>query len=106
MNEFGPLSSWSRGQTLFNWSNSILDLAMFMHLMRTRLDDSLPTAGSGLHPPLPPPEYIPPLGASINTWPNIVKNKETIDFCVDQFYHLMTRFGIDNIVWTFTIDTN
>ncbi len=31
--------------------------------------------------PDPPPEYIPPIGKSLNTWPNIIKNKENIDFC-------------------------
>ena len=56
----------------------------------TRLDDR-GQAGSTDYPPSTPPEYIAPLGASINTWPNIVKNKDTIDFCVEQFHHLMTR---------------
>ena len=33
----------------------------------------------------PPHEYIPPIGASMNTWPNIIKNKENIDFCSGEF---------------------
>jgi hypothetical protein len=64
---------------------------MFMLIFRTML---MQDAGSSETPPAPPPEYISPVGASINTWPNIVKNKENIDFCVDQFYHLMNRFDL------------
>ena len=38
----------------------------------------------------PPHEYIPPIGASVNTWPNIIKIKENIDFCSGEF-NLMNR---------------
>ena len=64
---------------------------MFLTLYQTKL---MAETGSLASPPDPPPEYIPPLGASINTWPNIVKNKENIDFCVGQFYHLMNRLAL------------
>ena len=61
---------------------------MFLTLYQTKL---MAEPGTLASPPDPPPEYIPPIGASINTWPNIVKNKENIDFCVGEFYHLMNR---------------
>ena len=32
--------------------------------------------------PNPPDAYIPPIGASVNTWPNIYNNLLDIDFCV------------------------
>ena len=35
--------------------------------------------------PEPPEGYVPPLGASRNTWTNIYKNKGRIDYCVAQF---------------------
>ena len=35
--------------------------------------------------PEPPSGYIPPEGASRNTWANIYKNKGRIDYCVQQF---------------------
>ena len=35
--------------------------------------------------PEPPSGYIPPQGASRNTWANIYKNKGRIDYCVQQF---------------------
>ena len=63
---------------------------MFMNLMHTMLDDTTdPNDVSG--PVDPPPTYIPPLGASRATWPNILKNKGNIDYCVDQFFHLTNR---------------
>jgi hypothetical protein len=64
---------------------------MFLTLYQTKL---MAEPGSLAAPPDPPPEYIAPIGASINTWPNIVKNKENIDFCVGEFYHLMNRSAI------------
>ena len=33
----------------------------------------------------PPPSYVPPMGASPMTWPNIYRNLKDIDYCVDQF---------------------
>ena len=33
----------------------------------------------------------PPIGASANTWANIYKNKQRIDYCVDQFAYLTNR---------------
>ncbi len=64
---------------------------MFGSLMQSMLDDSSdPNDASAIQPP--PPSYIPPLGASRATWPNIMKNKGNIDYCVDQFFHLMNRF--------------
>ncbi len=64
---------------------------MFLMLCQTKL---MAEPGTLSYPPEPPPEYIPPIGASINTWPNIVKNKENIDFCVGEFYHLMNRLVV------------
>ena len=64
---------------------------MFMNLMHSVLADSTdPSDSSGIVDP--PPSYVPPLGASRATWPNIMKNKGNIDYCVDQFFHLMNRF--------------
>ncbi len=37
------------------------------------------------------PGYLPPLGASPYTWPNIYKNMKRMDFCVDKFDFLSTR---------------
>jgi hypothetical protein len=34
--------------------------------------------------PGPPAGWIPPIGASTNTWANIYKNKQRIDYCTDQ----------------------
>ena len=65
--------------------------AMFMNLMRTTLVDSA-DQDDPAGPVPPPPSYGPPLGASRATWPNILKNKANIDYCVDQFYHLTTRY--------------
>jgi hypothetical protein len=74
---------------------------MFLTLYQTKL---MAESGSLGTPPDPPPEYIPPIGASINTWPNIVKNKENIDFCVGEFYHLMNRsvieFWLPRLIYT------
>jgi hypothetical protein len=34
--------------------------------------------------PGPPAGWIPPIGASTNTWANIYKNKQRMDYCTDQ----------------------
>ena len=36
----------------------------------------------------PPPSYVPPTGASYQTWPNVYMNLKNIDYCVDQFDQL------------------
>lgn len=41
--------------------------------------------------PKPPPGYMPPLGASPYTWPNIFKNMKRMDYCVDKFDFLGNR---------------
>ena len=41
--------------------------------------------------PGPPAGWVPPIGASSNTWANIYKNKQRIDYCVDQFAYLTNR---------------
>eukprot|EP00960_Hanusia_phi_P041109 754827-Hanusia_phi.AAC.16 len=41
--------------------------------------------------PGPPAGWVPPIGASANTWANIYKNKQRIDYCVDQFAYLTNR---------------
>ncbi|KAJ1475976.1 hypothetical protein T484DRAFT_1908738 [Baffinella frigidus] len=41
--------------------------------------------------PGPPAGWMPPIGASSNTWANIYKNKQRIDYCVDQFAYLTNR---------------
>ena len=41
--------------------------------------------------PGPPAGWIPPIGASSNTWADIYKNKQRIDYCVDQFAYLTNR---------------
>ena len=62
-------------------------------LVFTRLDEaSTSTDTSGLSGPTEPPAgYIPPLGASRATWPNIMKNKSSMDYCAEEFHHLMNR---------------
>ena len=42
--------------------------------------------------PGPPAGWIPPIGASTNTWANIYENKQRIDYCTDQFAYLTNRF--------------
>ena len=37
------------------------------------------------------PGYMPPLGASPYTWPNIFKNMKRMDYCVDKFDFLGNR---------------
>ena len=64
--------------------------AMFMHLLRTKLEDSAGSSDAA-GPVDPPPTYIPPMGASAATWPNILKNKSNIDYCVEEFHYLITR---------------
>ena len=41
--------------------------------------------------PGPPAGWVPPIGASSNTWANIYKNKQRMDYCVDQFAYLTNR---------------
>mmetsp|Transcript_42706 Transcript_42706/g.85905 ORF Transcript_42706/g.85905 Transcript_42706/m.85905 type:complete len:86 (+) Transcript_42706:116-373(+) len=41
--------------------------------------------------PKPPPTYLPPIGASQGTWPNIYKNLKRIDYCTEQFDYLSNR---------------
>eukprot|EP00960_Hanusia_phi_P032286 749787-Hanusia_phi.AAC.1 len=41
--------------------------------------------------PVPPPTWIPPLGASRRTWSNVYKNKSNIDYCVAEFHYLSNR---------------
>jgi len=43
--------------------------------------------------PQPPPNYVPPTGASAMTWPNIYRNLKRIDYCTEQFNHI--RFVLD-----------
>eukprot|EP00283_Hemiselmis_rufescens_P007761 CAMPEP_0173434146 /NCGR_PEP_ID=MMETSP1357-20121228/12090_1 /TAXON_ID=77926 /ORGANISM="Hemiselmis rufescens, Strain PCC563" /LENGTH=83 /DNA_ID=CAMNT_0014398957 /DNA_START=23 /DNA_END=274 /DNA_ORIENTATION=- len=46
--------------------------------------------------PKPPPGYMPPLGASSYTWPNIFKNMKRMDYCVDNFDFLGNRIKCIN----------
>mmetsp|Transcript_38764 Transcript_38764/g.32718 ORF Transcript_38764/g.32718 Transcript_38764/m.32718 type:complete len:83 (+) Transcript_38764:3-251(+) len=41
--------------------------------------------------PAPPPTYVPPIGASFNTWPNVYTNLKNIDYCTDQFNYITNR---------------
>mmetsp|Transcript_51449 Transcript_51449/g.75262 ORF Transcript_51449/g.75262 Transcript_51449/m.75262 type:complete len:81 (-) Transcript_51449:325-567(-) len=41
--------------------------------------------------PQPPPNYVPPTGASAMTWPNIYRNLKRIDYCTEQFNHISNR---------------
>jgi hypothetical protein len=38
--------------------------------------------------PAPPPTYVPPVGSSFNTWPNVYTNLKNIDYCTDQFNYI------------------
>merc|ERR1712205_126043 len=41
--------------------------------------------------PAPPPTYVPPVGSSFNTWPNVYTNLKNIDYCTDQFSYITNR---------------
>mmetsp|Transcript_23847 Transcript_23847/g.56956 ORF Transcript_23847/g.56956 Transcript_23847/m.56956 type:complete len:95 (+) Transcript_23847:35-319(+) len=41
--------------------------------------------------PNPPSGYVPPAGASPNTWPAIYNNLQNIDYCTENFSHLGNR---------------
>jgi len=44
----------------------------------------------------PPKTWVPPMGASARTWVNIMKNKNNIDYCVNQFHYLSNRIKCIN----------
>mmetsp|Transcript_20324 Transcript_20324/g.29841 ORF Transcript_20324/g.29841 Transcript_20324/m.29841 type:complete len:86 (-) Transcript_20324:295-552(-) len=41
--------------------------------------------------PNPPDDYLPPTGASPNTWPAIYNNLQNIDYCTTAFAHIGSR---------------
>ena len=47
--------------------------------------------------PNPPDAYIPPTGASVNTWPNIYNNLLDIDFCVVSSLVLLTLHRCEHL---------
>lgn len=75
-------------------------------LPQTNIEHNKAVAASGIHEgnayngahsklfngvPAPPPSFVPPLGASPMTWPNIYRNLKRIDYCVDQFNYVGNR---------------
>lgn len=68
------------------------EAAMFEILRTTQLETvSADVQGPYTVIPGPPAGWVPPIGASANTWANIYKNKQRIDYCVDQFAYLTNR---------------
>jgi len=66
--------------------------AMFEVLRETKLETiTADVQGPYTVIPGPPAGWVPPIGASANTWANIYKNKQRIDYCVDQFAYLTNR---------------
>ena len=59
---------------------------MFARALLMKLDDNSANAIAS-----PPPGYIPPIGATDRTWPNIYRNMKHMDFCKDQFDLLANR---------------
>jgi hypothetical protein len=54
------------------------------------------TTDPACYPPAQP-GYLPPLGASPYTWPNIFKNMKRMDYCVDNFDFLGNRIKCINV---------
>ncbi len=58
------------------------EAAMFEILRTTQLETvSADVQGPYTVIPGPPAGWVPPIGASANTWANIYKNKQRIDYC-------------------------
>jgi hypothetical protein len=72
-----------------------ISYVVFRNLSRRATDHYLYFRGI----PNPPDAYIPPMGASHNTWPNIYNNLLNIDFCVVICLPLfLMRVNFDSIV--------
>jgi hypothetical protein len=41
--------------------------------------------------PCPPDDYVAPAGASPQTWPQIYRNLQNIDYCTDKFSRISNR---------------
>ena len=41
--------------------------------------------------PCPPEDFKPPAGSSPNTWPQIYRNLQNIDYCTDKYKHISLR---------------
>lgn len=68
---------------------------MFQSLRDTMLETgSVDIQGPYTVIPGPPAGWIPPIGASTNTWANIYENKQRIDYCTDQFAYLTNRCAV------------
>mmetsp|Transcript_55984 Transcript_55984/g.137234 ORF Transcript_55984/g.137234 Transcript_55984/m.137234 type:complete len:80 (-) Transcript_55984:526-765(-) len=65
---------------------------MFDALRQTMLEGSATNVqGPYTIIPGPPAGWVPPAGASTNTWANIYKNKQRMDYCTDQFAYITNR---------------
>ena len=77
VNERGSQSDAAEASTLFE-------------VLRTTVLETVSADVQGPYTiiPGPPAGWVPPIGASTNNWANIYKNKQRIDYCVDQFAYL------------------